>query len=98
MQDGEVTGGWSKLYNQGLHNLYTSLNIIQTIISRTVRMLGNVACVGEKRMCRSFVEKRGGGSPFGRPRCSWEDNIKIGLKEIGWEGVNVIHLALSRDH
>jgi hypothetical protein len=23
--------------------------------------------------------------PFGRPRRRWENNIRIGLKEIGWE-------------
>jgi hypothetical protein len=26
-------------------------------------------------------------------RCKWEDIIKIGLKETGWEGVNVIRVA-----
>jgi hypothetical protein len=46
---GEVTGGWSTLNNQELHNLYSSLYIIQTINSRTVRMAGNVARIGEKR-------------------------------------------------
>jgi hypothetical protein len=34
-------------------------------------------------MCKNFIEKRGGGRPFGRPRCRQEDNIKMGLKEIG---------------
>jgi hypothetical protein len=27
----------------------------------------------------------------------WEDNIKITLREIGWEGVEWIHLAQDRD-
>lgn len=49
-------------------------------------------------MYRSFIEKRGGASPFGRSRCRWEDNIKTGFKEMGWEAVNVTHLALSSDH
>jgi hypothetical protein len=31
--------------------------------------------------------------PFGRPRCRWEDDIKMGLKEINWEVVNWINLA-----
>jgi hypothetical protein len=30
-------------------------------------------------------------------RCRWEDNIKIYLKEIEWEGVHWIHLAQDRD-
>jgi hypothetical protein len=25
--------------------------------------------------------------PFGRPRCTWEDNITVNLKDISWEGV-----------
>jgi hypothetical protein len=28
----------------------------------------------------------------------WEDNIKIYLKEMSWEGVDWINLALDRDH
>jgi hypothetical protein len=24
--------------------------------------------------------------PLGRPRCRWEDNIKIDLRERGWSG------------
>jgi hypothetical protein len=28
---GEVTGGWRKLHNEELHNLYSSPNIIETI-------------------------------------------------------------------
>jgi hypothetical protein len=30
----EVTGGWSRLHNEELYNLYTSPNIIRTIKSR----------------------------------------------------------------
>jgi hypothetical protein len=29
-----------------------------------------------------------GKTPLGRPRYRWEDNIRMGLQEIGWEGVN----------
>jgi hypothetical protein len=28
-----------------------------------------------------------------RPKCRWKDNIRIDLREIGWEGVDWIHLA-----
>jgi hypothetical protein len=24
-------------------------------------------------------------SPLGRPRCIWEDNIKMGLQEVSWD-------------
>jgi hypothetical protein len=30
---------------------------------------------------------------LGGPRCRWDDNIKMHLREIGWEGVDWIHLA-----
>jgi hypothetical protein len=32
-----------------------------------------------------------------RPRRRWEDNIRMDLREIGWEGVDWIHLAQDRD-
>jgi hypothetical protein len=34
-----------------------------------------------------------GKSPLGRPRCRWVDNIKMAPKEIGWGGMDWIHLA-----
>jgi hypothetical protein len=39
----EVTGGWRKLHNEELHDLYSSLYIITVITSRTMRWAGNVA-------------------------------------------------------
>jgi hypothetical protein len=33
----EVTGGWIKLYNKKLHNLYSSTNIIRVIKLRRMR-------------------------------------------------------------
>jgi hypothetical protein len=33
----------------------------------------------------------------GRPWRRWEDNIKINLGEIGWEGLDWIHLAQDTD-
>jgi hypothetical protein len=38
-----------------------------------------------------------GRRPLGRPRCRWEDNIKMDLREIGFGGVDLIHLAQDRD-
>jgi hypothetical protein len=32
-----------------------------------------------------------------RPRRRWEDNIKIDLKYMGWDGLDWIHLAQDRD-
>jgi hypothetical protein len=35
--------------------------------------------------------------PLGRPRCRWEDNIKMGLQEVGCGGMDWIELAQDRD-
>jgi hypothetical protein len=34
---------------------------------------------------------------FGIPRCTWEDNVRMDLKEIGWEGMDWIRLDRDRD-
>jgi hypothetical protein len=44
-----VTGGWKKLHNEELHNLYSSPSIIRIIWSRRMRWAGHVARMGEKR-------------------------------------------------
>jgi hypothetical protein len=44
-----------------------------------------------------FFGKTEGKRPFGRSRRRCEDNIRMDLKEMGWEGVDWIHLAQDRD-
>jgi hypothetical protein len=39
----EETGDWRKLYNEELHNLYSSPCIIEIIKSRSMRWAGHVA-------------------------------------------------------
>jgi hypothetical protein len=39
----EVTGGWRKLHNEKLHNLYSSPSIIRMIKSRRMRWVWQVA-------------------------------------------------------
>jgi hypothetical protein len=38
-----------------------------------------------------------GKRPLIRPRLWWEDNIKIDLREIGWDGMDWIDVAEDRD-
>jgi hypothetical protein len=53
--------------------------------------------MGEKRnVYRLLVGKPIGKRPLGRPRRRWIDNIKMGLLEIGWGGVDLIGLAQDR--
>jgi hypothetical protein len=50
----EVIGGWRKLNNEGLHNVYTSSNIIRMTTSRRMRWAGHVARMGIKLMRTGF--------------------------------------------
>jgi hypothetical protein len=78
----EVTGGWRKLHNEELHNLYCSPSIIRIIKSRRMRW---AACStnGEKRNeYRILVGMPEGKRPLGRPRRRWEDIIRMDLREI----------------
>jgi hypothetical protein len=43
------------------------------------------------------VGKSEGKRPFGRPRRRWVDNIKINVREIGWDGLDWIYLSQDRD-
>jgi hypothetical protein len=53
---------------------------------------------GERRnACRIFVGKPEGKKTLGRPRRRWPDNVKIGLREIGWSGMDWIDLAQDRN-
>jgi hypothetical protein len=44
-----------------------------------------------------LVGKFEGKRPLGRPKRRWENNIRMDLREIGWEGVDIIHLNQDRD-
>jgi hypothetical protein len=89
-----VTGGWRKLHNEELHNLYSSPSIIRIIKSRRMRWAGHMARMGEKRnVYRLLVGKQEGRRPLGRPRRRWIDNIKMGLLEITMSVVDWIGLA-----
>jgi hypothetical protein len=53
--------------------------------------------MGEKmNVYRSLVRKPEGKRPLGRPRPKWLDYIKMGLLEIGLDGVDCIGLAQDR--
>jgi hypothetical protein len=54
--------------------------------------------MGEKRnACRILVRKPEVKRPLGRPRRRWVENIKIYLRETGWEGIDWIDLARDMD-
>ncbi|KAJ4447908.1 hypothetical protein ANN_09917 [Periplaneta americana] len=93
----EVRGEWRKLHNAELHALY-SPDIIRNIKSRRLRWAGHVARMGESRNAyRVLVGRPEGKRPLGRPRCRWEDNIKMDLREVGYDFRDWINLAQDRD-
>jgi hypothetical protein len=54
--------------------------------------------MGEKRNAyRILVGNPEGKRPLGRPGRRWVGNIKMDLREIGWDGMDWIYLAEERD-
>jgi hypothetical protein len=61
-------------------------------------MGGTCGTHGEGERClRGFGWEARRKRPLGRPRCRWEDNIKMDLREIGIDEANCIRLAQDRD-
>jgi hypothetical protein len=74
----EVTGGWRKLHNEELHNLYSPQSIIKMIKSRRIRWAGHVARMVEKRnACRILVGNQ-------KERDHWEDEDVGGWAILKW--------------
>jgi hypothetical protein len=46
---------------------------------------------------RSAYRKLEGKGPLGIRRRRWEDNVKMELQDVGWEGMDWMDLAESRD-
>jgi len=63
-----------------------------------MRWAEHVACMRERRgVYMVSVGKPEGKRPLGRPRCKWEDNIKMDLQEVRCGGMDWIKLAQDRD-
>jgi len=94
----EVTGGWRKLHNEELNDLYSLPNIVRVVKSRRMRWVGHVVRMGEDRgVQRVLVGKLEGKRPLGRPRRRWEDNIKMDLQEVGGGRGDWMELTQDRD-
>jgi hypothetical protein len=74
-----VTGGWRKLHNEELHDMYSSPSVITMIQSSSMRWAGHVERIGTKRISyRILVGKPEGRTPLGRPILKWI------LDRMGW--------------
>jgi hypothetical protein len=61
-------------------------------------MCGACGTNGDKwNAYRIMVGMPEGKRPPERPRCRWEDNVKMDLREIVWGGMDWIDLAQGRD-
>ena len=76
----EGRGDWG-VDNEELYDLYSSPYIIRVIESRRMRWAAHLAHMVERRGAYwVLVWNLGGKRPLGRPRCRWEDNIKMGVQ------------------
>jgi hypothetical protein len=74
----EVTGEWRTFRNEEVHDLYSSLIIVQVIKSRRVRWAGHVARRGRREACIGFW--------WGnlRDRDHWVNPDLDGRRILGW--------------
>jgi hypothetical protein len=88
----------SILIYEELHNLYSSPSIIRMTKSRRMKWAGHVARVRETRNAyRILVGNSEGKRPLRRPKRRLVDNIKMELRELGWDCIDWIDLAQDRD-
>ena len=75
----EEIGEWRRLQNKELHSLYRSTTTVRVIKSR--RLAGHVAWMEEGRSAFNILTGTlTGNMPLGKPRRSWDDNIRINIK------------------
>jgi hypothetical protein len=68
----KMAGGWRRLHNEELHNLYVSPNVITVIISRKARFAEHVARMGYMRNTyEMLVGKLEWKRSLGRLRHRW---------------------------
>jgi hypothetical protein len=67
-------------------------------VTPSIYSYAHVASKGDTRNANNIlVGKPVGKRLLGRPRRTWEDNIRMYLMEIGWEGVDSMHLGQDRN-
>ena len=95
----DENGECRRFHNEELHSLYRSPNIARVIKPRRLRWTSHVARMEEDRSAFKIVTgKPRGYRPLGRPRCRWEDNIRMDLKLIGINTMNWVDSAVDTDY
>jgi hypothetical protein len=93
----EVAGGWRKLHNEELLELYSSPSIIRIIKSRRMRWAEHIGRMVKRNACRLLVGRPEGKRPLERPRRRLVDNIVMDFGEVEWGDVDWIGLAQDRN-
>jgi hypothetical protein len=84
---GRPRKGWED--NIKINVVQTEFGIIRAIKSKKYKM----GWTWSTHSYNILVGKPEGQRPIGRRRRMWEDNIKMDLREVGWESVDWMHLA-----
>ena len=75
-----------------MHIVY---KITREMKQNKMRLAGYIARMGKQgHAYRDLVGKPVRKKSLGRPTCRWENNIKMDLKKMGWEGVDCIHMRI----
>jgi hypothetical protein len=89
---------WRRLLYEKPHNLNTSSHIVKMVKSRRMRLAGDIARMGEMRSAYEILDgKPEGKRPLERLWRRWKFCGRIGLREMGREVVEWIHLAQNRN-
>ena len=79
--------------------MYRSPNTVRLIKSRRLKWAVHIARMeGVRSSFKILTGKPTRKRPLGRPRRRWEDNIRMGLEEIGIDAGNWVDLAQDRDY
>jgi hypothetical protein len=76
----KMTGGWRRVHNEDLHNLYASPDILRMIKSRRMRWAGHVVCMGEMHI-KPWLENVKGRGHSGNLSLDW----RIMLEWVLWK-------------
>ena len=78
--------------------MYRLPNIVRVIKCRRLRWAGHVARMEERSAFKILTGSPARKRPLGRPRCGWEEDIRMDLKEIGINTRNWVDSAQDRDY